>query len=211
MATYRTKIGWWNNYHCNTSNLMSLRVNGRYPVRVQTEIVPAVKALEHALVTNGYESPMGPTGSYLCRNIAGTSLPSLHSFGIAIDWDYPNNPHLRRALTRGAGSWPGVELQEHQIDAVEAITNAAGDQIWKWLGWSIGDTMHFEIDVPPGHTQPAMEDLMPTQQWHQMIDALFIGRPDKFHGDPDYWKTLDPDSSEWTDFFAAFVNAISLT
>ena len=51
---------------------------------------------------------------------------------------------------------------------------------------------------------------MPRQQWEQLIDALFAGRPDEFVGDPDYWKTLDPDSPDWaTDFFPAFVRAIS--
>ena len=56
---------------------------------------------------------------------------------------------------------------------------------------------------------------MPRQQWHQMIDALFIGRPDMFKPPapvgPDYWKTLNPDSSEWKDFWNAFVKAISNT
>ena len=53
-------------------------------------------------------------------------------------------------------------------------------------------------------------DLMPEQQWNQMIDALFVGRPDEFVGDPNYWKELDPDSAEWNDFFAAFVRVISV-
>ena len=54
-------------------------------------------------------------------------------------------------------------------------------------------------------------DLMPEAQWYQMIDALFEGRPDEFQGDPEYWKHQVPtDSGEWTDFWAAFVRAISL-
>ena len=56
---------------------------------------------------------------------------------------------------------------------------------------------------------------MPQQQWHQMIDALFLGRPDMFKPPapvgPDYWKNLDPDSAEWKDFWNAFVKAISNT
>ena len=53
------------------------------------------------------------------------------------------------------------------------------------------------------------EELMPKQQWDAMIEALFVGRPDMFQGDPNYWKQLDPDSPEWVDFFNAFVKAIS--
>ncbi|KKN26533.1 hypothetical protein LCGC14_0873600 [marine sediment metagenome] len=52
-------------------------------------------------------------------------------------------------------------------------------------------------------------ELMPTQQWHQMIDALFLGRPDEFTGEANYWKTLNPNSPEWADFWAAMVRVIS--
>jgi hypothetical protein len=48
-----------------------------------------------------------------------------------------------------------------------------------------------------------------------MIDALFLGRPDIFKPPapvgPDYWKNMDPNSSEWVDFWNAFVKAISNT
>ena len=49
---------------------------------------------------------------------------------------------------------------------------------------------------------------MPTQQWHQLIDALFEGASDVYKGSPDYWKQLDPDSPEWQDFWKAFVTLI---
>ena len=47
---------------------------------------------------------------------------------------------------------------------------------------------------------------MPTEQWHQMIDALFA--TPFFNGDPNYWKTLDPDSPEWADFWRAYVDIL---
>jgi len=55
---------------------------------------------------------------------------------------------------------------------------------------------------------------MPREQWNQMIQALFEGRPDEFQppGGYTYWQNLDSDSPEWdTDFWPAFVRAISLT
>ena len=55
-------------------------------------------------------------------------------------------------------------------------------------------------------------EFMPKQQWFQMIDALFEGRPDVFEGNPNYWKYEVPeDSGEWQDFWNAFIKAISLT
>ena len=72
-------------------------------------------------------------------------------------------------------------------------TNCPGDY---WREWIEG----FEVDI----------ETMPIEQWNQMIDALFIGRPDEFQGDPDYWKNEVPtDSPEWRDFWAAFVRVIT--
>ena len=73
-------------------------------------------------------------------------------------------------------------------------TNCPGDF---WREWSDS----FVVDT----------DTMPIEQWYQMIDALFVGRPDEFQGDPEYWKHDVPtDSPEWEDFWSAFVQAISL-
>lgn len=75
--------------------------------------------------------------------------------------------------------------------------------------YSNGTTTH-ERDPEPENGRYTGEDGMPQEQWEQMIDALFVGRPDEFQGDPNYWKQLDPASTEWSDFWAAFVRAISL-
>ena len=211
MASHRQKLEWWSDYRCDRGNLAELNLNGRYPVRVAHQTVEAWQALERAIMRVGYRTPMGPTGSYTCRTIGGSTVMSLHAYGIAVDWDYGENPHLREPIPRGFGLDPRFRLTEAHIDAVEAIVNSNGDPIFKWLGWSIGDTMHFEIDQPPHLCQPATipeGSDMPTEQWHQLIDALFAGRPDEFEGDPNYWKNLDPTSDEWAYFWAAFVDVI---
>jgi len=52
---------------------------------------------------------------------------------------------------------------------------------------------------------------MPQEQWYQMIDALFEGRPDEFQGDADWWKALPASDPVWvTHFWPAFVRAISI-
>ena len=71
----------------------------------------------------------------------------------------------------------------------------------------IGQCVDFDETIMALRSE--MEDGMPKQQWNQMIDALFAGRPDMFQGNPNYWKELDPESPEWNDFWAAFVRAIS--
>jgi hypothetical protein len=208
VATYRAKLDWWAEYRCAPARMVPLNINGRYPVRVADVTVDAVYALEHAMLANGYRTPMGATGSYLCRNIGGTSLPSLHSFGIAIDWDYPSNPHLKQPIPRGFGTDPRFEITEAQVNAVEAIVNDQGDSIWKSLIWSIGDTMHFEIDVPPDRCQPATpnpeEDDVDTPRWASRLrNPLDFDRMAELgiitHVERDYWVTVDPNNPEMQD------------
>jgi len=87
----------------------------------------------------------------------------------------------------------------------------------KWCGgptdptWKLSNGATVYDRIPEPENGRFDWSIMPRQQWEQMIDALFEGRPDMFRGDPDYWKTLDPNSPEWADFFAAMVKAISLT
>lgn len=69
-----------------------------------------------------------------------------------------------------------------------------------WQDWI--DNQRWKIEPPPE------EEDMPEQQWHQLIDALFAGRPDEYQGNPDYWKNLSPDNPEWVDFWNAFVRVI---
>lgn len=99
----------------------------------------------------------------------------------------------------------------------DPATQVIGHKEWtrrkidpRWSSLGHPDSMDFiRID-----TMRALEDWkekngMPKEQWEQLIDALFAGRPDEFQGNPDYWKGLDPDSPEWGDFWAAFVRVIS--
>lgn len=156
MASYNDKIRWWADRRCSGPHL-SMEILGRYPVRVQPELEGAVNAMNAALKANGYRDPTGPTGSYNCRMIGGTTKWSLHAYAIAIDIDYGENPYLRgQTIPKGFGTDPRFMLTEAQVDAVEGIRNEWGESLWKWLGWSIGDTMHFEIDVPPDRCEVAM-------------------------------------------------------
>jgi len=210
MATHRQIEQWWSDRKC-TGPHVKLTLNGRYPVRVQPELEAATEALSAAIMSNGYRTPMGPTGSYACRSIGGSNTTSLHSYAVAIDWDYGKNPYLRGTKIKpGFKSDYRFDLTENQVNAVENIKNTDGDSIWRWLGWTIGDTMHFQVDVPPDKCQPQLEDGMPKEQWENMIDSLFKGRPDMFHGDPTYYYDLSADSPDWPNFWNAFVDAISL-
>lgn len=147
----------WSPYLGKTSTLVPLVFLGRRYVRVQDFWVPAAEAMEQALIATGYENPCDYTGSYNKRYIAGTSIWSWHSYGGAIDLDYgyaeadrlvDKNPHLHRPIT-DADFGVTIQLLKHQVEAIEAIRTMNGKKVWRWLGWSIGDSMHFEPNCSP--------------------------------------------------------------
>jgi hypothetical protein len=149
MATHSQKLAWYGDLICG-KNRIDITFMGRSPVRIIPQALDAVRALEAALLDNGYVLPIGATGSYACRKIAGTDTWSLHSIPAALDVDYPHNPVQNYQLERGFGSSPDFTITERQVEAVEAIVNLDGVSIWKWLGWRPrkADPMHFELDVP---------------------------------------------------------------
>jgi len=173
---------WWKSYLCDSSQLVPLTMNGRYPVRVQPPLVNAAVALSEAIMTSGYRTPMDATGSYFCRKIAGSDAWSLHALGVAIDWSYPTNRYLRGAtgIVEGFVTDTRFELTEANVDAVEAIMNEDGEQIWRWLGWSsprgIADTMHMQVNVAPERCEPVSSHYIigePEPGWEPELWRLF--------------------------------------
>lgn len=142
-------------------------LHGRYPIKLQPELDDAFHAFQFVLTNTGYEDPMDFTGSWHYRAIAGyDGLASTHAYACAIDLDYggdtdgdgdptiDKNPHLHRRIYPDDPAF-GVECQilEHQVRLIEGIKNIHGEQMWLWLGWRIGDTMHFQIDVARDRTE----------------------------------------------------------
>jgi hypothetical protein len=118
------------------------------------------RAFERALIVTGYKNVQSVWVPRLCpTGISGqTCQPdgsgcSLHNYRIAVDIDpYAyGNPHFKKAFGDG-WDFDDCKVTRPQVEAVEQIRNAQGEQMFRWLGWSIGDTMHFESQVPPART-----------------------------------------------------------
>lgn len=145
MATSTTLRGWWAAWKCTQARLTHAQVFGRPVGGVADVAVEAFAALEQALTVTGYEPDS--VWAYNCRPIAGTSVPSLHSYGIAVDID----PRLNE-YSEGSPWWG--EFTKEQIDAVTAIRNVQGEQLWTWGGyWGTPDRMHFQLNVRPTNCQ----------------------------------------------------------
>lgn len=134
----------------NRSKMITV-VAGKGGVRlpVRKEIGPLVAALVGDLErARGRPFRIDWSWGYANRAIAGTTTPSNHSWGLAVDLDAPENPYLPAAVHRQAHplrkTFPGGRvLRSTMPEDVEAIANRWG------FGWggrytTRPDPMHFE-------------------------------------------------------------------
>jgi hypothetical protein len=134
----------WKDWFCGKGpgRFVDVQFFGRGLGGVPAPAEDAYKALESALQASGY--PHGRSWSNVCRKIANSSNYSLHSYGIAIDIDAPQNP-------QSSGPPFSGRIQKSHVDAVLSIKNEAGRSVWAWGGyWSTPDRMHFQLDQGPG-------------------------------------------------------------
>jgi hypothetical protein len=82
--------------------------------------------------------PARDTGSYNCRQIAGTNVPSNHSFGTAADIDWQENAR------------DGDYESEMRDRGMPAIHKVEREGFMRWGGrYSSPDDMHFECLLTP--------------------------------------------------------------
>lgn len=133
----------------------------RLPVRV--EIAPLVAGLVAELETARGE-PFRPDWSwgYANRPIAGTSSPSNHSRGTAVDLDAPTNPYLSAGEHRRAHPLrkeiAGRLLRTTMPAGVVGIADRWGFG-WGGLYASKPDPMHFELALTPLGAAARIADL----------------------------------------------------
>jgi hypothetical protein len=143
---------WGPGWPTNNGHKMVTVVTGggglRLPVR--REIAPLVVGLVRDLErARGKPFRTNWSWGYANRAIAGTSTPSNHSWGLALDLDAPENPYLSREMHRAAHplrkTFPGgVVLRSTMPDQVMALAQRWG------FGWggrypTKPDPMHFEF------------------------------------------------------------------
>jgi hypothetical protein len=136
----------WAAYECQRNlDLAEIGLLGRSPVRIINFTEPLWQALEMVLVHYDY-GLASIVSSYLCRDIAGTNLRSLHSYKLAVDIDPARN--ARQADRRGQGNdWTRTKLTEEQCVAIEAIRLVNGEQAFRSgaLSFTTPDAMHFQL------------------------------------------------------------------
>ena len=197
-----TKYG-WEHWLGHRHTMVLVEILGRSYVVVAAPLKEGAEAMNTVLIATGYENPTDYIGSYNKRPISGTSVWSTHSYGIAIDIDYggdnpdspehdgiDKNPHTYRAVTMNDSRW-GVKWQitKEQVLAVEAIRTNNGKTVWRWLGWSIGDTMHFQVnctqeDLATGIDPATVVTEITEETGEQLVSDLAVALGAEF------WETL---------------------
>lgn len=121
--------GWPN---CNRSNIVTVVRNDGLRLPVHRELAPLVTLLLDLTEAVGYDIRPDWTWGYACRAIAGTNVPSNHSWGTAVDINAPANPR-RRPLT---------------TNIPRGVREMWKNNGFRWGGdftTSVPDPMHFEF------------------------------------------------------------------
>lgn len=207
LSTNQLRIAWSDRWAVRPPAVTFLN---REPVRIQPEALPALKAMESVLYATGYGhaeyvSSYYPRaiGGYTCDMQNGGRGCSIHGYGLAVDIDAPKNPYYRRPIDDAI--WARIKFTKLQVAAVKAIRTNNGKQAWKWLGDSIGDTMHWQINctradletgidsdtvLDGGYIPPPTETL--PGGGHDMNYVKYSDGFGTSNGDADvkYWQTL---------------------
>ncbi len=114
-------------------------------------------ALESTLLATGYPVPKRAEVGRACSQGIDKSKPcapsgencSLHNYGIAVDIDPPLNKHFESPFAKKKWDFSKTKVTRSQVEAVERIKTKEEIRVFRWLGWAIGDTMHFEFNLGP--------------------------------------------------------------
>lgn len=124
---------------CQSGNIVDLNVDGTvFPAGVRAEIHELTTRLVRETRNRGYQfgnddDPSYGCWGFNCRCISGTSTPSNHSWGLAVDINAPSNPYKYPPVVTDMPDW------------MPDLWNAYG---FRWGGdYSSGkvDAMHYEF------------------------------------------------------------------
>lgn len=130
--------GWGSGWpHCQKGNMATTQLKSGLRLEVRKEIAELVRLLLNECERRGYRIKHESTGGFSCRPIVGSDppRPSNHSWGLAVDINWHDNP-MRDTLKTNIPPWM-VQL------------------MWAygffWGGWYNGrkDPMHFEFVKTP--------------------------------------------------------------
>lgn len=141
--------GWRSGYpNCHPANIVTVTLSTGARLPVHHAIAELVKLICEECIRNGFVIRAGASWGYACRSIRGSTAPSNHSWGLAVDLNAPDHPLGRRNTGMPA--------------FVPALFKRFG---FRWGGDYTGraDEMHFEYMGTPAtaaqHTAAARSQI----------------------------------------------------
>lgn len=117
---------------CDRSAIVTLSRSDGLRIAVHRDMLDLFQICLDVTEALGYDVIPGQTWGYACRAISGTTRPSNHSWGTAIDINAPSNP--RRADRKFVSNIPKI------------VVDFWKGQGFRWGGeYSWPDPMHFEF------------------------------------------------------------------
>ncbi len=138
MSTSARSRGWGPGWPgCQTGRLVTVAVPGGVRLSVRREIAPLVAWLCEETARRGYALRSGQCWGFACRSIRGSSSPSNHSWGLAVDLNSlanPMGPSLRTDMpawmpelwTRHGFRWGGTYATRKDAMHYEYMGTPAG-------------------------------------------------------------------------------------
>ena len=144
-------------------------------LQVARESAPAWLWLADTMDRYGVTIDEWASGTYNCRNIAGTSVKSAHAYGVALDINPSRNP---------AGSTFRSDLSPNFTAEVLALRTVSGRRVFRWggdwdgipqTGHSLFDPMHFEITCAPADVASGLveEPNMLTPEQEKFVQDMY--------------------------------------
>lgn len=161
----------YSGYKCNPSSfatvLFPTGAVGTIGLKVAAPTVEAWKLFSAHMERIGYFFEELAGGTYNCRQIAGSSKWSLHSYAIALDLNPSRNPRgtpLTTDMPSALYEW-----------AEGCVTADSGVRVFAWGGrWKNPDPMHYQINASPNELAEGIKYPMTDEQMAELkayIDA----------------------------------------
>lgn len=103
-------------------------------VSVHQRIARLFLLLANETERRGYLAKLGQTGSYNCRAIAGTNSPSNHSWGLACDWNWTDNPFTTNYALNHVPAWMAPLWNRYGFAWGGAYTGKKDFMHWEFMG-----------------------------------------------------------------------------
>lgn len=154
----------WKPWEANSARMVTIPMEG-FSFLVADIARDAFDAAHLVAEHHGYVLRAGECGSYNVRRVTGGFGYSLHSYGIAEDWNWHANPYKKRSETPFGSTV--TDMPPSMVADIKRIrARRTGELIFRWGGEyrKVSDAMHWEIVVAP-------DDLRDGIDWTSVVGS----------------------------------------